>query len=38
VTRPDLRLTESVTYSNRTLHLAYDLAGVPTHGHVAGES
>ena len=27
-----LRLTESVTYPNGTLHLAYETAGVPTYG------
>jgi dihydrofolate reductase len=30
-----LRLTESVTYPNGTLHLAYETAGVPTHGNLA---
>jgi dihydrofolate reductase len=30
-----LRLTESVTYSNGTLHLAYETAGVPTYGNLA---
>ena len=27
-----LRLTESVTYPNGTLHLAYETAGAPTYG------
>jgi len=30
-----LRLTESVTYANGTLHLAYETAGVPTYGNLA---
>ena len=30
-----LRLTESVAYSNGTLHLAYETAGVPTYGNLA---
>jgi dihydrofolate reductase len=30
-----LRLTESVTYPNGTLHLAYETAGVPTYGNLA---
>jgi len=30
-----LRLTESVTYPNGTLHLAYETAGVPTYGSLA---
>ena len=30
-----LRLTESVTYSNGTLHLAYETAGAPTYGNLA---
>jgi dihydrofolate reductase len=29
-----LRLTESVTYGNGTLHLAYETAGAPTYGNV----
>ena len=32
-----LRLTESVTYPNGTLHLAYETAGVPTYGNLAIE-
>jgi hypothetical protein len=32
-----LRLTESVTYPNGTLHLAYETAGVPTYGSLAIE-
>jgi dihydrofolate reductase len=32
-----LRLTESVTYPNGTLHLAYDTAGAPTYGNLAIE-
>lgn len=32
-----LRLTESVTYPNGTLHLAYETAGVPTYGNLAVE-
>ena len=32
-----LRLTESVTYPNGTLQLAYDTAGVPTYGDMATE-
>jgi len=32
-----LRLTESVTYPNGTLHLAYETAGVPTYGHLGIE-
>jgi len=31
-----LRLTESVTYASGTLHLAYDTAGGPTDGTLAG--
>lgn len=30
-----LRLTESVTYPNGTLHLTYETAGVPTYGNLA---
>jgi dihydrofolate reductase len=30
-----LRLTESVTYPNGTVHLTYDTAGVPTYGNLA---
>jgi dihydrofolate reductase len=30
-----LRLTESVTYPNGTLHLAYEPTGVPTYGNMA---
>ena len=30
-----LRLTESVTYSSGTLHLAYEAVGVPTYGNLA---
>jgi dihydrofolate reductase len=32
-----LRLTESVTYTNSTLHLAYETAGVRTYGNLAIE-
>ena len=32
-----LRLTESVTYPNGTLQLAYETAGVPTYGNMASE-
>ena len=32
-----LRLTESVTYPNGTLQLAYETAGAPTYGNVALE-
>ena len=32
-----LRLTESVTYPNGTLHLTYETAGVPTYGTMAVE-
>jgi dihydrofolate reductase len=32
-----LRLAESVTYANGTLHLAYETAGVPTYGTVGIE-
>ena len=32
-----LRLTESVTYPNGTLHLAYEPAGAPTYGTVDGD-
>jgi dihydrofolate reductase len=32
-----LRLTESVTYPNGTLHLGYETAGVPTYGSMAEE-
>jgi len=32
-----LRLTESVTYPNGTLHLAYETAGAPTSGNLAGD-
>jgi dihydrofolate reductase len=32
-----LRLTESVTYPNGTLHLAYETAGLPTYGNLAIE-
>jgi dihydrofolate reductase len=32
-----LRLIESVTYPNGTLHLAYETAGVPTYGNLAIE-
>jgi dihydrofolate reductase len=32
-----LRLTESVTYPNGTLQLAYETAGVPTYGDMASE-
>jgi hypothetical protein len=32
-----LRLSESVTYPNGTLHLAYETAGVPTYGNLAIE-
>ncbi len=32
-----LRLTESVTYPNGTLHLTYKTAGVPTYGNLAIE-
>jgi dihydrofolate reductase len=32
-----LRLTESVTYPNGTLQLAYETAGAPTHGNLAIE-
>ena len=32
-----LRLTESVTYPNGTLQLAYETAGVPTYGNMATE-
>ena len=32
-----LRLTESVTYPNGTLQLAYETAGVPTYGNLANE-
>ncbi len=32
-----LRLTESVTYPNGTLHLTYDTAGVPSYGNLATE-
>jgi dihydrofolate reductase len=30
-----LRLTESVTYTNGTLHLAYETVGAPTYGNLA---
>ena len=30
-----LRLTESVTYANGTLHLAYETAGAPAYGNLA---
>ena len=30
-----LRLTESVTYPNGTLQLAYETAGAPTYGNLA---
>jgi dihydrofolate reductase len=30
-----LRLSESVTYTNGTLHLAYETVGVPTYGNLA---
>ena len=30
-----LRLTESVTYANGTVHLAYDTVGAPTYGNLA---
>ena len=33
-----LHLTESVTYPNGTLHLAYDTAGVPTYATMGGEA
>jgi dihydrofolate reductase len=32
-----LRVTESVTYPNGTLHLGYEIAGVPTYGNMAIE-
>jgi dihydrofolate reductase len=32
-----LRLTESVTYPNGTLHLAYETAGLPTYGNMASQ-
>ncbi len=32
-----LRLTESVTYPNGTVHLAYETAGAPTYGNLAIE-
>jgi dihydrofolate reductase len=32
-----LRLTESVTYPNGTLQLAYETAGAPTYGNLAGD-
>lgn len=32
-----LRLTESVTYPNGTLHLVYETAGAPTYGNLATE-
>ncbi len=31
-----LRLTESVTYANGTLHLAYEPGGAPSYGNLAG--
>ncbi len=31
-----LRLTESVTYANGTLHLAYEPVGAPSYGNLAG--
>jgi hypothetical protein len=35
-TRPTaLRLTESVAYTNGTLHLAYEPVGAPTYGNLA---
>jgi len=33
-----LRLTESVTYPNGTLQLAYEIAGVPTFGDMSSEA
>jgi dihydrofolate reductase len=33
-----LRLTESVTYPNGTLHLAYETAGAPTYGDLTTEA
>ena len=33
-----LRLTESVTYPNGTLHLAYETAGAPTYGDMTSET
>jgi len=30
-----LRLTESVTYANGTIHLAYETVGAPTYGDLA---
>ena len=33
-----LRLTESVTYPNGTLHLAYEIAGAPTLGNMSSEA
>ena len=33
-----LRLAESVTYPNGTLHLSYETAGVPTYGDLAAET
>ena len=32
-----LRLTESVSYANGTLQLAYETAGAPTYGNLAGD-
>jgi hypothetical protein len=32
-----LRLTQSVTYPNGALQLAYEIAGVPTYGNLAIE-
>jgi hypothetical protein len=33
-----LRLTESVTYTNGTLHLTYEKAGIPAYGDLAVEA
>jgi len=32
-----LRLTDSVIYPNGTVHLDYEVAGVPTYGNLASE-